>query len=413
MLHAESPAGAREAGTAAEVFRAFLKLGLTSFGGPIAHLGYLREEFVRRRGWLDDVHFAQLLAVCQFLPGPASSQMGFAIGLFRGGWRGALAAFAAFTLPSALLMFGFAALAPHLGGVVGAAAVHGLKLVAVVVVAHGLLAMARQLTPDLPRALIAAGAAALIVLGGHAWLQLIAITLGGLLGLWLCRHVVAPSLSVFPVRYGRRAGAGFLALFLVGLAAALLWPTGEAPSAAGLGAAFYRAGALVFGGGHVVLPLLQQSVVEPGWVTPETFLAGYGAAQAVPGPMFSVAAFLGAAVPLGFPAAAGAAVALLAVFLPGFLLLLAVLPAWASLAQRPWAASTMSGINAAVVGLLVAAFHDPVWTAGIRGPADFAIAAAGFLLLAAARLSPLWIVLWCVVAAIATGLLGWSPSSVP
>lgn len=396
----------RPAGAAVEVFRAFLKLGLKSFGGPIAHLGYLREEFVARRGWLDEAQFAQLLAVCQFLPGPASSQMGFAIGLLRGGGQGALAAFTAFTLPSALLMFGFAALAPHLRHGLGAAAVHGLQLVAVVVVAQGLLGMVRQLTPDAPRALIAAGATALIVLTGHAWVQLIAIAVGGMLGSWFCRQVSVPTLAVFPVRYGHRSAAAFLALFLFGLGGALMLPPTPAPTAGGLAAAFYQTGALVFGGGHVVLPLLQQTVVEIGWVTPERFLAGYGAAQAVPGPMFSLAAFLGAEVPLGLPAAAGASIALLAVFLPGFLLLLAVLPVWGRLARWPWAASAMAGINAAVVGLLAAAFYDPVWTEGVRGPADFATVILGFALLAAARRSALWIVLWCVAASIAASLLG-------
>lgn len=406
MRTSESTTAARPTGTVVEVFRAFLKLGLTSFGGPIAHLGYLREEFVRRRGWLDEAHFAQLLAVCQFLPGPASSQMGFAIGLFRGGWRGALAAFIAFTLPSALLMFAFAALAPHVGPGVGSAAPHGLKLVAVVVVAHGVLGMVRQLAPDTPRALIAAGAAALIVLTGNAWVQLIAIALGGAVGPWLCRHVTAPVTAVFPVHYGRRGAVVFISIFLLGLAAALALPHGDAPSAAGLAAAFYQAGALVFGGGHVVLPLLQQTVVESGWVAADTFLAGYGAAQAVPGPMFSLAAFLGAEVPLGMPPIVGAGIALAAVFLPGFLLLLAALPVWARLAQRPWAASTMAGINAAVVGLLVAALYDPVWTQGVRGSADFAITVVGFALLAAARISALWIVLWCVAASIAVTVIG-------
>ncbi len=397
---------ARPSGAASEVFRAFLKLGLTSFGGPIAHLGYLREEFVQRRGWLDEAHFAQLLAVCQFLPGPASSQMGFAIGLFRGGWPGALAAFVAFTLPSALLMFGFAAVAPSLGHGVGAAAIHGLKLVAVVVVAHGLLGMVRQLAPDTPRALIAAGAVALIVLTGNAWVQLIAIALGGVLGPWLCRHVSAPVVAMFPVHYGHRGAAVFLTLFLIGLGWALMLPPSNTPTTAGLAGAFYQAGALVFGGGHVVLPLLQQSVVEPGWVTPDTFLAGYGAAQAVPGPMFSLAAFLGAEVPLGLPAAVGASIALLAVFLPGFLLLLTVLPIWTGLARHRSATSVMAGINAAVVGLLVTAFYDPVWTEGVRAPVDFVIAVVGFALLTAARLSALWIVLWCVAASMTANLLG-------
>ena len=393
------------AGGFAEVLRAFLKLGLTSFGGPIAHLGYLREEFVLRRRWLDEAHFAQLLAVCQFLPGPASSQMGFAIGLFRAGWRGALAAFVAFTLPSALLMFGFAALAPRLGEGVGEAAVHGLKLVAVVVVAHGLMGMARQLTPDAPRLLVAMGALALIVLGGSAWMQLAAIGIGALMGLALCRHVPLPAAAFFPVRYGNRSAAVFLSLFLLGLAATFLLPDTNAPSAAAVAGAFYQAGALVFGGGHVVLPLLQQTVVDSGWVAPDTFLTGYGAAQAVPGPMFSLAAFLGAEVPLAGPAALGAMVALLALFLPGFLLLLAVLPVWSRLSRHPAAASAMAGINAAVVGLLAAAFHDPVWTQGIRGPIDLAIALVGFALLAEARVSALWVVLWCVAASVAAGWL--------
>ena len=403
---AESSRRSATAGSAAEVFRAFLKLGLTSFGGPIAHLGYMREEFVQRRGWLDEAHFAQLLAVCQFLPGPASSQMGFAIGLFRGGWRGALAAFVAFTLPSAVLMFGFAALAPHLGHGVGAAVVHALKLVAVVVVAYGLFGMARQLAPDIPRASIAIAAAALIVLTGDAWTQLIAIALGGLLGTWFCRRVSAPGVAVFPLHYGRRGAALFLALFLLGLAGALMLPASGEPAAASLAAAFYRAGALVFGGGHVVLPLLQQAVVDTGWVSADAFLAGYGAAQAVPGPMFSLAAFLGAEASPSLPAVAGASIALLAVFLPGFLLVLAVLPVWAGLARQRWAASAMAGIGAAVVGLLAAAFYDPVWSEGIRGPADIAIAAVGFALLALARLHALWIVLWCVVASIGVRLLG-------
>ena len=391
-------------GSSFEIFRAFLKLGLTSFGGPIAHLGYFREEFVRRRAWLDEAHFAQLLAVCQFLPGPASSQMGFAIGLFRGGVRGALVAFIAFTLPSALLMFGFAALASQVEAGVGRAVVHGLKLLAVAVVAHGVLGMARQLTPDLPRLSIAIGAAILIVLSGSAWMQLAAIAVGGLLGPWLCRQVAAPPRAIFPVTYGPRTAAALLALFLIGLACALLVPTGSTASATGLAAAFYQAGALVFGGGHVVLPLLQQSIVEPGWMGQDTFLAGYGAAQAVPGPMFTVAAFLGAEVEPGLPAALGGAIALIAIFLPGFLLLLAALPVWARLAQRPWATSAMAGVNAVVVGLLAAALYDPVWTGGVHGLTDLVIALVGFALLAAWRVSALWIVGWCVAASVVVAL---------
>ncbi|WP_223877937.1 chromate efflux transporter [Luteimonas sp. MC1825] len=401
------PVGHRSPGRLREVFLAFLRLGLTAFGGPLAHLGYMREEFVQRRRWLDDAAFAQLLAVCQFLPGPASSQMGFAIGLLRGGWGGALAAFVAFTLPSALLLFAFAALAPHLADGPGQAAMHGLKLVAVAVVAHALLGMARKLAPDVTRVLIAVAAGLLVALAGTAWMQLLAIALGGALGLWLCRGLPpAAAMARVPLPHGTRGAAVFAALFLLGLGAALLLPADGAPGAANLAAAFYQAGALVFGGGHVVLPLLQQTVVESGWVGLDTFLAGYGAAQAVPGPMFSLAAFLGAEVPLGLPAAVGATVALLAVFLPGFLLLLAVLPLWARVAPRPRVTHAVAGINAAVVGLLAAALYDPVLASGIRGPADLAIAALGFLLLAVARVSALWVVLWCVAASMALGALG-------
>jgi chromate transporter len=391
----------RPDGTATEIFGVFLKLGLTAFGGPIAHVGYLRQECVQRRRWLDEAQFAQLLAVCQCVPGPASSQMGFAIGLFRAGWRGAVAAFVAFTLPSALLMFGAAALASRLDHGMGAAVVHGLKLVAVAVVAHGLVNMARQLAPDAPRALIAAAACALIVLAGGGRAQLAVVAFGGALGLWLCRDVSAPAAAVFPVRYGSRRAAAFLLAFLIGLGASLVQPSSSTATMGSLASAFYQTGALVFGGGHVVLPLLQQAVVDTGWVDPDTFLAGYGSAQAMPGPMFSVAAFLGAEVPLGLPAAAGAAVALLALFLPGFLLLLAVLPVWSGLARRRWAASAMAGINAAVVGLLAAAFHDPVWRQGVHTPGDVAIAVVGFTLLAILRVSALWVVLWAVGAAIA------------
>lgn len=390
----------RPAGTATEVFGVFLKLGLTAFGGPIAHVGYFRQEVVQRRRWLDEVQFAQLLAVCQCVPGPASSQMGLAIGLFRAGWRGGVAAFVAFTLPSALLMFGVAALASRLDHGIGVALVHGLKLVAVAVVAHGLVSMARQLAPDVPRALIAAAACSLIVLTGSGWAQLAAVAVGGALGLWFCRRVNAPAAAVFPVRYGNRSAVMFLLLFLIGLGAALVQPSYGAPTMASLAGAFYQAGALVFGGGHVVLPLLQETVVDSGWVAPDTFLAGYGAAQAMPGPMFSLAAFLGAEVPLGLPAVAGAAVALLALFLPGFLLLLAVLPVWSGLAQRRWAASATAGIGAAVVGLLAAALHDPVWTQGVHTPADVAIAVVGFTMLAILRVSALWVVLWAVAATI-------------
>lgn len=392
-------------GSAREVFAAFLRLGLSSFGGPIAHLGYFRREFVERRRWLDDRSYAQLLAVCQFLPGPASSQMGYAIGLMRAGWRGALAAFVGFTLPSALLLFAFAALSPHLDPALANTLVHGLKLVAVAVVAQGVLAMARQLAPDLPRLLLAGLTAALVLWSGSTSMQLGAIALGALLGPWLCRRLIPAPAPAFPLRYGARGGALAFAVFALGLAATWLAPSG-APTLSALAAGFYRTGALVFGGGHVVLPLLERVTVDTGWIGSEAFLAGYGAAQAVPGPMFSLAALLGAQVPTGAPAALAATVALLAIFLPGFLLLSATLPVWSRVAGSARAARALAGVNAAVVGLLAAALYDPVWTSGIGSWRDVAIAAVAFALLAWLRRPPLWAVAWCVLAAAASAWLG-------
>lgn len=390
-------------GTASDVFRAFLRLGLRAFGGPVAHLGYMRDEFVLRRRWLDEATFAQLLAVCQFLPGPASSQLGFAIGLLRAGWRGALAAFAGFTLPSALLMFAFAVLAPAHAYGVGADAVHGLKLVAVAVVAHGLVGMARQHAAGAWRAVVAIASAVLVVWTQAAWAQLVAIAVGGGVGMLALRSGAIPKVTTITLRYGRRTATVLSGVFAIGLVAALLRPATATPHAADVAAAFYRAGALVFGGGHVVLPLLQQTVVDPGWIGADTFLAGYGAAQAVPGPMFSLAAFLGADIRCGLPAFASAVIALVALFLPGFLLLVAALPAWARLARQRWAAGAIAGVNAAVVGLLAAAFYRPVWSEGIRDSADAVIALAGFVLLAKWRVPALWIVLGCVAASVAVG----------
>jgi chromate transporter len=328
------------AGRTGEVFGAFLKLGLTAFGGPVAHLGYMRDEFVQRRGWLDDARFAQLLAICQFLPGPASSQLGFAIGLLRGGWRGALCAFVGFTLPSALLMFGFASLAPLLGLGLGPALLHGLKLVAVAVVAHALVGMARQLAPDLPRALIALGAAALLLAVGSVWMQLAAIALGAALGGWCCRRVRVPAGAPLSLPGGGRLGALCLALFLAGLLATLLVPASGTPGVAAVAGAFYRAGALVFGGGHVVLPLLEAETVARGWVSADGFLAGYGAAQAVPGPLFTFAAYLGAVSGPEPNGPMGAAIALVAVFLPGLQWPVRMRQSWACSARR---STTRSG----------------------------------------------------------------------
>lgn len=387
------------------MFGVFLRLGLTSFGGPIAHLGYFREEFVVRRRWLDEARYAQLLAICQFLPGPASSQMGFAIGLLRAGWRGALAAFAGFTLPSALLMLAFAGFAPRLAHGAGQAVMRGLKLVAVAVVAHGVLGMARQMTPDARRIAIAAFAAALVVWLGTAWSQLLAIAVGARLGVGWCHGVARRDAAPIPVGYGRGVALALVAVFALGLALALLWPD-PSPTAPAMAAGFYRAGALVFGGGHVVLPLLQQSLVDTGWIGADRFLAGYGAAQAVPGPMFSIAVYLGAEVPTGLPPAFSALVALVALFLPGFLLLGAALPLWQRVVAHARAAPMLAGVNAAVVGLLAAALYDPVWTQGIASWIDIAIVAVGFVLLSRLRVGALWVVAWCVAASLATHLSG-------
>lgn len=382
------------------IFLVFLRLGLTSFGGPIAHLGYFREEFVVRRRWLSEEEYAQLLAICQALPGPASSQLGFAVGLLRGGWRGGVAAFLGFTLPSALLMLGLALLAPRLDGPLAQSVVHGLKLVAVVVVAHGLWGMARSLVPDGPRALLGVLAFAAMTYLGGGWLQLALIAAGGLLGLVLCRHVPALPVAGLAVRHGRGAGLVLLSLFAALLVAALLLAGGEATPLS-LAAAFYEAGALVFGGGHVVLPLLEQSTVASGWLARDDFLAGYGAAQVLPGPMFSLAAYLGALAPTGDAPALGAAIALLAMFLPGLLLVAALLPLWGGLARLRGASPAIAGINAVVVGLLAAALAGTVAPAGLQGPADVAIALGALAALLWKRVNLPWVVAAIVATTVA------------
>ena len=391
-------------GSALEVFVAFLKLGLTSFGGPIAHLGYFQRELIERRKWLNEGEYAQLLALCQFIPGPASSQLGFVLGLLRGGWAGAIAAFVAFTLPSALMLFAFAALLPKISGTVGDAAIHGLKLVALAVVSHGVLGMTRQLCPDPARATIATIAAALILVSGQAWVQLVVVVLGGFAGLAVCRTAQPVSGGGLHLRYGPTLGWTLIATFALLLLGLPLLAQGGGSLFSVL-EAFYRAGALVFGGGHVVLPLLEESVVNPGLVSQDEFLAGYGAAQAVPGPMFTLAAYLGARLPGSDGGIIGASVALGAIFLPGFLLVAGVLPLWRSIMGRPIAARAIAGVNAAVVGLLGAALYDPVWTSAVHGATDIAIALVGFTLLAAWRVSAILVVIWCVVASITTAML--------
>jgi chromate transporter len=380
------------------IFTAFLKLGLTSFGGPIAHIGYFHREFVERRRWLDATQYAHLLAVSQFLPGPASSQVGFSIGLIRAGWLGGLAAFCAFTLPSAILMVAFAHALPHLDAPLGQALLHGFKLVAVAVVAHGLVTMAQRLTPDWQRGAIAVAAAAAIIASGSAAMQVAVVVAGGLLGLWLCRHVANVTDAGFELCYGVRAGIVLLGIFSVLLVVALAMPR-SAPESLQAAAAFFRTGALVFGGAHVVLPLLEETVVGPGLVTHEEFLAGYGAAQTVPGPMFSVAAFLGARLDAD-ASAVGATICLLAIFLPGLLMAAGVLPLWRWITSHKAAASALAGINAAVVGLLAAAFYDPVWTTAVTSVSDGITALVGFALLLFRRTSVLFVLLWCVAAAL-------------
>jgi chromate transporter len=392
-------------GSALEVLGAFAGLGVRSFGGPIAHLGYFREEFVVRRRWLSDAAYAQLVALCQFLPGPASSQVGFGIGLARAGYAGALAAWAGFTLPSAALLVAFAFGARSLAGAAGAGLLHGLQLVAVAIVAQAVLSMARSLCPDRGRATIAV-AAMLIVLGsGSSLAQILAIAAGGLGGLAVCRGTRPVAVTELRTPVSRGAGVAALALFGSLLLALPLLTRASGSQDAALIEAFYRSGALVFGGGHVVLPLLRDAVVTPGWVSDSAFLSGYGAAQAVPGPLFSFAAYLGALVNIGPGGIAGAAAALLAIYLPGTLLVLGALPLWSTLHRSTHAAAIVSGINAAVVGLLAAALYDPIWTTAVRSRGDFAVAALGFVLLAAWRAPPLAVVALCAAAGITLSAL--------
>lgn len=386
---------AKRKGTAREVFFAFLRLGLTAFGGPVAHIGYFRDEFVGRRKWLDEKAFGDLVALCQFLPGPASSQVGFALGLRRAGALGAMAAWCGFTLPSALLMAAFAYGAGRLSAPWAAGVLHGLKLVAVAVVAQAVVGMARSLTPDLRRAVIASLAFAAISLVAASAVQVAVIAGGAVAGLWLCRDEDGANAGdVAPVAVAHRVGVASLASFIVLLVGL---PVVAAVSGNGWVArfdAFYRSGALVFGGGHVVLPLLKQAVVAPGWVSEDRFLAGYGAAQAMPGPLFTFAAYLGAVM----NGVAGAIVGLVGIFLPGMLALVAALPFWARVQGIAGARAAMRGANAAVVGILAAAFVNPVWTGTVRGPMDIVVAAAGFGLLVGLKWPPVVVVVLGAVA---------------
>jgi chromate transporter len=393
---------ALQTGSLLEVLLAFLKLGLTSFGGPIAHLGYFRQEFVQRRGWLEEEAYADLVGLCQFLPGPASSQVGFSIGLMRAGFAGALAAWVGFTLPSALALVLFASGAGALGGVAGSGLLHGLKLVAVAVIAQAVWGMARNLCPDRERATIAVVAALIVLFSASSIAQIAAIALGGLAGLWFCRAGPANMVGHMAVPVSRKTGlAALAAFFLILLGLPLLNGLGLSHGT-GLFEAFYRSGALVFGGGHVVLPLLRDSFVTSGFVSDDVFLAGYGAAQAVPGPLFTFAAYLGFVAepsPHGLMSGLlGAFLGLVAIFLPGMLILVGTLPFWDAFRRRTGAQAVMRGVNAAVVGLLGAALYTPVWTNSVGTPTDFAIALAGFVLLTVWRTPPLIVVILGAVA---------------
>ena len=394
------------AGSPLEVLLAFGKLGVTCFGGPIAHIGYFREEFVVQRRWLDEHAYADLVALCQFLPGPASSQVGFSIGLMRGGYLGGLAAWIGFTLPSAILLVLFAFGAATLQGPIGTGLLHGLKLVAVAIVAQAVWGMARTLAPDRERASIAVIAALIILFSSASVSQMGAIALGGVAGLWLCRAGSTASTKEghMSILVSRPIGLLALTAFFILLFGLPVLTAVSHSQVFALFDAFYRSGALVFGGGHVVLPLLREATVTPGWVSDDAFLAGYGAAQAVPGPLFTFAAYLGAVMKPSPHGVAGSVISLIAIFLPGILVLMGTLPFWEAFRRRAMAQAAMRGVNAAVVGLLGAALYNPVWTSAVKTPGDFGLALVGFVLLVAWHAPPLVVVAISALGGIALAL---------
>ncbi len=398
ISHTQLGESARSSGSFLEVLSVFTRLGLTSFGGPVAHLGYFRTEIVQRRKWLDDQSYADLVALCQFLPGPASSQVGIALGLGRAGLPGALAAWFGFTMPSAIALIVFAYGVGNLTGVADSAWLNGLKIVAVAVVAQAVWGMARNLAPDKARATLAILAA----IGVLAW-QSPVMQIGVILAAGVVAWRFFPRVTLLPNKpltfsLSRRFGVVSLAIFgalLLGMP--LMRPLIGLESFA-IVDSFYRTGSLIFGGGHVMLPLLQAEVVPPGWVTNENFIAGYGAAQAIPGPLSTFAAYLGTIMNAGPGGWLGGMLALVAIFVPSFLLVLGVLPFWEDLRSRVWVQSALIGINAAVVGILLAALYDPVWTSAIHRPADFGLGLAAFGLLVFWKLPP-----WMVVVLTAAG----------
>jgi chromate transporter len=386
------------------VFLAFLRLGLTSFGGPVAHLGYFRAEFVTRRRWLDEAAYGDIIALCQFLPGPASSQVGITLGILRAGLKGGLAAWVGFSGPSALALTLFAYGVASLGQVAQQPWLHGLKIVAVAVVAQAVWGMARNLCPDRERLAIAAAATVLVLALPSTPGQVGAIVLGGLIG-WRLLPGETIALNPLPLRLARGWSIAAIVLFFGLLVALPLAAASTGSHLLALFDAFYRSGALVFGGGHVVLPLLREAVVAPGWVSDDAFLAGYGAAQAVPGPLFTFAAYLGWVSGKPPNGLAGAVLALAALMLPGLLLVAGALPYWDAFRRRARAQAAMRGTNAAVVGILAAALYDPVWIGAVHDRWDFALAAAGFVLLTVGRAPPLAVVLATALAALALAAL--------
>jgi chromate transporter len=387
----DAPETTGHPGSAFEVLRVFTKLGLTSFGGPVAHLGYFRAEFVERRKWLDEAHYVDIVALCQFLPGPASSQTGISLGMLRAGLLGGIAAWIGFSGPSALAMILFAYGVGRLGDIAQVPWLHGLKIVAVAVVAQAVWGMARNLCPDRERATVAVGAALLALGVPSAAGQIGAIVAGGLIGWWLFPAAPVSEAAPLAVRIARPLAIASLVWFFVLLFGLPVLAAASGSHLAALVNSFYRSGALVFGGGHVVLPLLQQSVVPPDWVGNDAFLAGYGAAQAVPGPLFTFAAYLGTVMGPAPNGWVGGLICVAAIYLPSFLLLVGVLPFWDALRRRGGIRAALAGVNAAVVGLLLAALYKPVWTGAIFAPADFGLAVAAFLLLVMWRVPP-WLV---------------------
>ena len=389
-----------------EVFTSFLLLGCTSFGGPIAHLGYFRREFVERRRWLDESAYADLVALCQFLPGPASSQVGMSLGIYRAGLPGALIAWIAFTAPSAIVMVLFAYGIAQVSDIEQAAWLHGLMITAVAIVAHAVWTMGRTLCVDPIRVLIAGGAAAICLLVPTVWSQLIAIAVGGSAGLLLLKSKDNnPPTRSIAVSYGHAWALSALALFLALLIGLPLLGAMNDSHTVALIDSFYRSGSLVFGGGHVVLPLLQQEVVPPGWMSNDAFLAGYGVAQAVPGPLFTFAAYLGAAMTSSPNGIAGAVICVLAIFLPSVLLVVGALPYWDRLRHQNRVRTSLQGVNAAVVGVLLAALYDPVITSSIHNTTDVAIALGGIALLIIWKLPSWMVVIACTTAAVAVATI--------